>query len=247
MLGRDVLLQVEDLAQHRHKQYKGSYAREDGPGYEVDAEHGVVPGFPEGHGENPGDHRVDRDRHRDDDDHHHPQGDAQALLLAGLSMPPQGGHPVEPAPPGRGPVPQPVPAQGKIGDEGQVEVDNAPREIRADGQDIPDDRRLPATEGEYVQDPVRTPQVYYREEGTDHKGNHSDELGHAGDGGAPPCLGGAEDGGDEGTSMGYADEEDEQGDIEAPGDAVPLPGDDEPLPELRGVGIPSPDHNAEQE
>src|SRR3990170_5189676 len=225
-----------DPTEDIHHRDDGGDSGEDGPYDKVGPEDGAVPARAQGHGEDPGDHCVNRDSDGNDEDHHDADGPVQAPPLLRRVPPPQGEDRVElPAQPGGRP-PQPVPGQGDVGDQRQVEIDEAAGDVGADGDDVPEDGGAQAAVEEDVGDAVRAPQVDDGHQATDHQGHHGDDLGHAGDGPAPLGVADPEDGGDEGAGVGDADEEDEVDDVEAPTHHIPHPRLDEAVADLDGVG-----------
>src|SRR3990172_292333 len=103
---------------------------------EVRAEDGRMPHGLDRHGEDPGDHGVDRDRDGDHQDRHGRDEGLQDVFL-----------PIGPRPSQREKAVEPmtsrvvIPEDRDVGDERQEEVDGARRKVHADGRDVPEQRR----------------------------------------------------------------------------------------------------------
>ena len=241
----DIVLQVEDAPQHVHREDHAGGSGVDGADHKIGTKDAAVPSRAEGHGEDPRDHGVHGDRQRDDEDGHERNGFLQQCLLLRGSGPADGQRTVEAAAPGSEPGLHGQERQ--IRDHGDIEIQDAAGQVGAHAQHIPNDGRLDTAVAEQVQHAVGPSHVNHDHGAADAEGKNGDSLGHARDRRAPFGIGDAQDGRDQSAGVADADEENEIGNVQSPGDLVAHAGDDEPVPQLLDVGVESPKEYDDQE
>jgi hypothetical protein len=233
-----------DAPQHRHSDDDGTGAGKHGSHQEEGAQDGGVPAWLKSHSEDPRDDSV-----HDDDQHgheygHSPQDLLQATVLLWMVLPAQrqeAVHVVLPA----GYVCQPVPAAGDVGQEREVEEDDAGEEVQAHTGHVPQKGGLEPSVEENVEHAVNTAQVHQDAARAERDAEDGDGLSRAGQRLAPLGPYQAQNGGYEGAGVGQADEEDEVDDVHAPVDRTVHPGHDQAVSQLANVGHAPPDDDGQ--
>ncbi len=218
-----VVLQVQNLADHEHQGQDHGHAGEDGPCHEVGRKDGGMPAGQQGGGEVGTHHGVDGDDQRRRQPGQQQVHDLVAAPGPVRPVPAQTEQADEaPVPP----RPDAVAERGEVGDQTHVPEDQGDQEVGADGEEIPDQRRAeidpqrPAPVG-VRNDPVKQPRPAHVDDGKDagaHHRNESHRLRGSVDRGPPFLAEQKEDGRDQGPGVTDADPEDEVGDVKGPAD-----------------------------
>ena len=235
-----IVLQPQNATQDAHRQHDRGRARVNRPHHEIRTENAAVPTRPQCHREDPRDHCVDGNRERNNSDGHRGNGFFEQVPFAGRTGPPQREQSIDP--PSKPPMAGSPATIARSGNQWQVEVNQAPGQISAYREHVPDDRGL---------DSRRYRNRFSARSGRPRSMSTIDPPMHSATtvmpsamrvmGRRQPGVGHAEDRGDQRSGMADADEEDEIGDVEPPRDLVAHAGHDQTAPPLDAVGEHPPD------
>ena len=185
---------------------------------------------------------MDADGDRDHDDRHRGDGSVEKAPLAGGPGPAEGQGTIEPSP-----ARQMVAQDRDVGDERQVEVDRAGRQIGRDRSDVPQQGRSEVAVPQDVEHAVGPAQIQDHAAHAEEEDQDGDHLGGARDRAPPFRVRQPQDRRDQRAGVADADEEDEVGDVEAPVDRHVETGHGEAPAQLARVGEDAPRRDQQQD
>ena len=245
-----ILLEMEELPQRRHRDDEAGDAAEDRAGDEVRPEHRRVPHRHRRHREVERDDRVDRDRDRDDRDRHDLHCRFESVPLARRAAPAECECAVDPSAQAGGAIAH----EREVRNHRQHEKEDAAGQIRVDGEEIPHERRpeirpdLPVARIRYQpEEQPRPAEMNDGKQRANHQREHGDHFRAARHRPPPAGVHEPEDRGDQRARMADADPEDEIGDVERPEDRVVDPGDPEAVVHLVRPGAEACQDDAAEE
>ena len=237
-----IITQTIDPADQRHGDDQRRDAGENRADDEIRTEDGAMPHRLDGHGEHEAHHRVHGHGDGDDDDGHHADQGLKHAVLFRSSRPAQGEESIEPVP-----LIGMIAQNGNVGDQRQVQIECAHRQIHCDAAHVPQQGRLKPSVCDHVQHAVGASQIDEDVAHAEHNDHDRDDLSGSGDGSAPLGADDPQDRRNQRPGVTDPDEEDEVGDVEAPVDGSPESGDAQALTILRDVRIGAERHDAQKD